>query len=56
MSTTRRLFSRWLPSLPLLGVLARSTAAHPASRKLLMNQFRVAGLAYYDVETVIHRM
>ena len=56
MFATRRLFLRWLPSLPLLGVLARPALARPTPRKLLMNQFRVAGLAYYDVETAIHRM
>lgn len=47
---------RWLPSLPLLGFLARPALAQPAPRKLLLNQFRVAGLAYYAVETAIHGM
>ena len=37
MFATRRLFLRWLPSLPLLGVLARPALAQPAPRKLLMN-------------------
>ena len=56
MFATRRLVLRWLPTLPLLGLLARPARALPVPRKLLMNQFRVAGLAYYDVEAVIHRM
>ena len=47
---------RWLPSLPLLGFLTRPAIALPAPRKLLLNQFRVAGLAYYEVETAIHAM
>jgi len=37
MFATRRLFLRWLPSLPLLGVLARPALARPTPRKLLMN-------------------
>ena len=56
MSSTRRLFLQWLPSLPLLGFLARPALALPAPRKLLLNQFRVAGLAYYEVETAVHAM
>ncbi len=56
MFGSRRLFLQWLPSLPLLGLLARPALALPAPRKLLMNQFRVAGLAYYDVEAAIKRM
>ncbi|MDV7391113.1 HIRAN domain-containing protein [Arthrospira platensis SPKY1] len=56
MSNTRRLFLQWLASLPLLSLLARPAIARPAPRKLLMNQFRVAGLAYYDVETAIRGM
>lgn len=56
MQSTRRLFLRWLPSLPLLGFLTQPASAQPAPRRLLLNQFRVAGLAYYAVETVIHQM
>ncbi len=56
MQPTRRRLLQWLPSLPLLSLFTWPTVARPASRKLLMNQFRVAGLAYYDVETAIHRM
>lgn len=55
MLVTRRLVLRWPPSPPP-GVLARPAVARPAPRKLLMNQFRVAGLAYYDVEDAIHGM
>lgn len=42
MQPTRRLLLQWLPSLPLLGVLARPPVARPAPRKLLLNQFPVA--------------
>ena len=56
MSNTRRLFLQWLPSLPLLGFLPRPAVASPTPRTRLMNQFRVAGLAYYAVEAAIHGM
>ena len=56
MFASRRLFLRWLPSLPLLGFLPQPAIARPAPRKRLMNPFRVAGLAYYAVEAAIHGM
>lgn len=56
MQSTRRRLLRWLPSLPLLGFLAPPAVSQPTPRKLLLNQFRVAGLAYYAVETAIHEM
>ena len=56
MLNTRRRFLQWLPSLPLLSFLAPPAIAQPAPHKLLMNQFRVAGLAYYEVEAVIQRI
>ena len=56
MLNPRRLFLQWLPTLPLLGFITPPALAQPVSRKLLMNQFRVAGLAYYDVKTVIYAM
>ena len=56
MLVTRRLLLRWLPALPPPGFLARPAVARPAPRGLLMNQLRVAGLAYDDVEDAIRRM
>ncbi len=56
MSNPRRLFLQWLPTLPLLGFIASPAITQLAPRKLLMNQFQVAGLAYYDVKTAIHTM
>lgn len=54
MLNPRRLFLQWLPTLPLLGLITPPALAQPVPRKLLMNQFRVAGLAYYDVRMAIH--
>lgn len=45
MLNPRRLFLQWLPTLPLLGFVAPPALAQPAPRKLLMNQFQLAGLA-----------
>ena len=52
----RRLFLQWLSSLPLLGLLVHPVAAQPAPKKYLMNQFRIAGLAYYDIQHVVRRL
>lgn len=54
MQLTRRLLLQRLSTLPLLGFLARPVIAQPKANQLLMNQFRVAGLGYYDVKTAIH--
>ena len=56
MLNPRRLFLQWLPTLPLLGFIPPPALAQTTPRKLLMNQFRVAGLAYYAVESAIHGM
>lgn len=56
MPNARRLFLQWLPSLPLLGLHVRPAVAWSAPRKLLMNQFRIAGLAYYSVNEAIQQM
>jgi hypothetical protein len=56
MLNPHRLFLQWLPTLPLLGFVAPPALAQPAPRKLLMNQFQVAGLAYYEVKAVIHAL
>ena len=56
MLNPRRLFLQWLPTLPLLGFIAPPALAQPIPRKLLMNQFQVAGLAYYQVKAVIQQI
>lgn len=56
MPNTRRRFLQWLSSLPLLGTFVVPVAAKPAPVRYLLNQFRVAGLAYYDVESVIYQL
>ncbi len=52
----RRLFLQWLSSLPLLSLWVHPATAQPAPKKYLMNQFRIAGLAYYDVQHVVRRL
>ena len=52
----RRLFLQWLSSLPLLGLWVNPAVARPAPKKYLMNQFQIAGLAYYDVQHVVQRL
>ncbi|MFO1433430.1 MAG: HIRAN domain-containing protein [Candidatus Competibacteraceae bacterium] len=52
----RRFFLQWLSSLPLLGLWIHPAAARPVPEKYLMNQFRIAGLAYYDVQQVVRRL
>ena len=51
----RRLFLQWLSSVPLLGLWIHPSAAQPAPKKYLMNQFWIAGLAYHDVQHVVRR-
>lgn len=47
---SRRSFLRFLIGIPLLStaLIPRQVASKPASRKVLMNDFHVAGLQYYD--------
>lgn len=53
MKDTRRRFLQHLSSLPLLGAWLPASAAPALGERYLMNRFRIAGLPYYQAETVL---
>ena len=54
MSLTRRSFIGWLGAAPLIGLFPNPGLS--SDKRILMNQFSIAGFQYYDGRSILHRI